>query len=75
MKVNMTEHHNLLADYPILGFISTLAIYGFNHLTITSFPDLPIEIIHWLDGLSKLAITITAALTMISWYKKNRNKK
>lgn len=70
----MTEHHNLLAEYPVLGFITTLAIYGFNHLTISSFPDLPIEVIHWLDGLSKLAITITAGLTMISWYKKNRKK-
>ena len=71
----MTDHNNLLAEYPVLGFITSLAIYGFNHLTINSFPDLPVEIIHWLDGLSKLAITITAALTMISWYKKNRNKK
>jgi hypothetical protein len=71
----MTEHHNLLADYPILGFITSLAIFGANHLTVITFPDLPIEIIHWLDGISKMLITITAGLTIISWFKKNSKKK
>lgn len=71
----MTEHHNLLAEYPILGFTISLAIFGANHLTAVTFPDLPVEIIHWLDGISKMLVTITAGLTIISWFQKNKKKK